>query len=114
VDRTAGVVVESRLRSLQALRDAYAAACLHLKVLSEEQQRSLWDRLCVRIQEERSHGVRWSLFRRTIAKGRKPVSSITLHEDDDVPSLYHSLNNFASSFSKVMSPLPFASGLEIG
>jgi len=68
-DRAAGVVSESRDLTLKALRNAYAAACSHLKVLSEEQQRSKWARLCERVQEEKSHSVRWSAFRRTVASG---------------------------------------------
>jgi len=106
-DRDAGVESEARLRTLKSLRAAYKAAVNHLKVLSEEQQRSKWDRLCERVQEEKSHRVRWSMFRRTVASGRKPVSSITLRQHDDVPSSVPvSLNNMASFYSVVMSSAP--------
>lgn len=97
----------ARERTVKCLRAQYAAAANQLKVLSEKQQRSKWDKLCERVQEEKSHRVRWSMFRRTVASGRKPATSITLHQHDDVPpSITHSLNNMAQFYSVVMSPQP--------
>jgi len=94
---------------LRLARCNYFLAKLQYKVRARSFRDKGWARLCDRIQKEGSLSVRWRVFRRTIASGRKPTSSITQCSADDVPaSAVDSLNNMAQFYSTVMStdPIP--------
>jgi hypothetical protein len=98
-----------RRSAMDAALSRYLAASQRAKVLGVETKRAEWAKICTMIQDERSHSLRWRMFRRTVATGRKPITSITRYATDDVPaSVSDSLNNFAGFWSDVMStgPIP--------
>jgi Reverse transcriptase (RNA-dependent DNA polymerase)/Endonuclease-reverse transcriptase len=75
------------------------------KAAQEHCQQS-WQRLLRNIAPE-SQKVKWKAWKRTVPAGQRTLSSITTTEHSSLPTdLKQSLNNFASFYSKVMSPAP--------